>query len=364
MVTSTEPERGPRVAIALQGSFGHERYALGMMAAFQRHKIAFHAASGTVEMMLPLWLYFQGTPVDISEYARSLPPVEALLLPSYLDPGTWQSYLAGAMQDLVTKLGDSGSHEYLHRIFANLTGPAGWLVFNEQHFAQRRGEFERFMHGVTVPIFTNALNAGNFHEVYLYSGPVHEYLDEIKGKKGKTGRREVLELNLDRFIASGARAPILAPIRVQLGAADTHDRQARDEYWMEGAMRCNPPLNPLCDVQSTHILLIRFFARELPSGQSHNLAELLNRYLEVIFTAPLEKEMELIDAMSRMKRAVAILDPAKDVPRFKRLLQEELDLFSHFDTLNPTEPEAMFEHGKEVGEAIVAHYGQLLPTVP
>jgi hypothetical protein len=104
-----DPERAPRVAIALQGSFGHERYALGMMAAFQRHQVTFHAASGTVEMMLPLWLYFQGTPVDIAGYARSLPAVEATLLPSYLDPDTWLSYFEGARKDLAAALRDPGA---------------------------------------------------------------------------------------------------------------------------------------------------------------------------------------------------------------------------------------------------------------
>jgi hypothetical protein len=232
-----------------------------------------------------------------------------------------------------------------------LTGPAGWLVFNQQHFAQRREEYEKRMRAVTVPVFTNAVNAGNFHEIYLYSGPVGDALGTILGAKGRAGRREVLKMDLDRLIASGARAPMLAPIRVHLGAEETRDGRERDEFWMEGALR-----------------LIRFFARSLPSGQTHNFAELLNRYLEVIFTAPLEKEIETINAMSRVKRPVEILDPtdgdpARGVPRFHRLV-EELDLFSHFDALTPAGPETMFEQGREAGEAIVAHYGQLLPTVP
>jgi hypothetical protein len=190
----------------------------------------------------------------------------------------------------------------------------------------------------------------------------------VRGAKWRDGKREVAPMNLDRFIASGARAPMLAPIRVHLDPEDTPDRQARDEYWMEGAMRCNPPLNPLLDVGATTILLIRLFAKQKPSGQTSNESELLDRYLETIFSAPLEKELEFIAAMGKRaqdKPPITILDPANDEctgagRSLATLVSDELDLLSHFESLNPALAGTMFSTGVEVGEQIVSEYRQQL----
>ena len=76
---------------------------------------------------------------------------------------------------------------------------------------------------------------------------------------------------MERFLASGARPPMLAPLGV-------HAESGMDEYWMAGAMRCNPPLNPLIDVGATSILLLRFFAKARPSGRTDNQAELPVNY--------------------------------------------------------------------------------------
>jgi predicted acylesterase/phospholipase RssA len=349
--------KGP-IAIALQGSFGHKYYALGIMCgleeALNESKMRFAAGSGCVEMLLPLWLYFQKNDqrkVAIRDYFSKILDAGPSLIPAII-PGYDLASLLNYGKSVFNPQQLS-----LRHALANCWGPPGGLTFNQYYFNGAVGEeFERLMNSVDAPVFTNALNARNFQEIYLYSGTLPgEKHQKILGKKGRDNRRHLIKLSLQEFIASGSRPPFFAPMRVQCNGTV--------QCWMEGAMRCNPPLNPLIDVGASQILLIRFFAKETTEPEVDNEPELFNRYLDSIFTAPLEKELELIEMVNGFiaksgpdgKRPVEVLDAIEDVKDFQRLVQDELDCFSHFQFAD-LKWESMFERGVTAGRAIASYY--------
>ncbi len=344
--------KGP-LAIALQGSFGHRYYALGIICGLQerldKKKIRFEAGSGCVEMLLPLWLYFSKQKADIRQYFSKMltagEPLIPAIVPGY-DPVSvfnYEKHLVGFVQ----------TPAQVRQALGNFSGPPGGLMFNPFYFNGNAGqEFERLMNGVDHPVFTNALNAQTFQEIYLYSGPLPPGKEErVLGRKGAQGRRRLAELDLERFVASGARPPFFAPKRVHYNGSV--------QYWMEGAMRCNPPLNPLIDVGASQILLIRFFAKR--TSEIANEAELIDRYLDTVFTAPLEKEIDFIETVNRLspangKRKVEVLDAAECVGNFKTLVEDELDCLSHFQSADWYQWDPMFDRGVEAGQAIAEFY--------
>lgn len=346
--------RGQQVAIALQGSFGHKYYAMGIMSALQDQGMKFKAGSGCVEMMLPLWLFFNQE--SIRDYFHKKSSGWESVVQSLASPLRLGYELASCRDYVRSFLNTPQQPLTLSHLFANCFGPPGLCSFDKAYFAGPAGqEFERLMRNVKAPVFTNALNARNFEEIYLYSGPLTEpERKRILGTKGtKEGKRHLLELTLERFIASGARAPYIAPIEVQGEDGST-------QYWMEGAMRCNPPLNPLMDVNASQILLLRFFAKKSGEAAVDNQIELVNRYLESVFTAPLEKEIDMIKAVNRWvakhqatgKKQVQVLDAVDHVPNFRALVENQLDCFSHFEASEHWSWEPMFNRGVEAGAAI------------
>ena len=347
-----------RVGIALQGSFGHKYYALGILNGLQKElpeQIQFAAGSGCVEMLLPLWLYLNKDRIRIPGYFSQMlaagQPLQPAILPGYA-PESLSNYGQSVLNGFLRPF------NFRHAI-ATLSGPPGGLTFNQLYFSGEAGrELERLMRNVEVPVFTNALDARTFQEIYLYSGPLEqEQKNRILGSKGKQRRRQLVELTLREFMASGARAPFFAPIRVERSDGSV-------QYWMEGAMRCNPPLNPLIDVGISKILLIRFFAKETAEAQIDNEAELLNRYFDTVFTAPLEKELDFIETINHIvekkgssgKKHVEILDPSSCVTEFKDLLQNELDCLSHYQAADRGLWHDMFEKGSVAGRAIARYY--------
>jgi len=130
-------------------------------------------------------------------------------------------------------------------------------------------------------------------------------------------------------------------------------------------MRCNPPLNPLVDMGASQILLIRFFAKDIAAVPIDNEAELFNRYYDAVFTAPLEKELDFIEAVNGLvakngangKKSVRIFDPSQEVPAFKKFLEDELDCLSHYEAADAGLWTDMFEKGVRAGRAIAQHYG-------
>ena len=151
---------------------------------------------------------------------------------------------------------------------------------------------------------------------------------------------------------------------------------------MEGALLCNPPLNPFVDLNTkpNQILLIRFFQKEKRRGIGLIKGrDLMDRYLEVNFTAPLEKELHTIrkinkmiegcpDLIDREYRQINIFDPADDpisetVPsNLQRGIQEfqnlvdTLDAFSHFEEANYFKLETIFNQGVIIGKGIFNYY--------
>lgn len=188
----------------------------------------------------------------------------------------------------------------------------------------------------------------------------------------------MLRLTPQYFFASGARPPYIAPMPV--------DVDGQTQYWMEGAMRCNPPLTPLIDLGATHIVLIRFFSKNARDEPNNN-AELNGRFLDAIFNIPLQKEIEsielnnhLVDSIRhvpeldaipeklRRRRKVAILDPADpDKPAassdYIDFLNNELNALSHYDGNYPVRRIQMFKRGCEVGKDLLVHLLNFLPGV-
>ena len=134
-------------------------------------------------------------------------------------------------------------------------------------------------------------------------------------------------------------------------------------------MRCNPPLNPLIDAGAQVIFLVRFFAREKGGeGDKYSSAQMQDRMMEIMFSAPLEKEIEIIQAVSKLKgtEGVRVIDPTNNeafyegqpmrVEAFCDLVQNRLDFFSHHEVLSHSRWRSMFDEGRAVGKAIIDQY--------
>lgn len=428
--TIKTPSRKPRVALAIQGSFGHIDYAAGLLDAFRAHNssrkgkpLTVDTASGCVEMLTPLWLYLadqQGKnslrePV-LTDDKRLSPWAKQRIAPPGVRPDAWNSYLSGLM-DAQSRLADAGlklfTHalspsglsaalrELLHQVeepgaartastesVAELTaalqdvfmynsGLPGQLAFNPFFTAEKQAKLEALCaHEAGPTVFTNATRASDFQEIYLYCGtPPSPGQQRTMVGKGK--QRQVLKLTPEYFFASGARPPYIAPMPVTV--------HGETEHWMEGAMRCNPPLSPLIDMDATHILLIRFFSKDVREEPNNN-AELNERFLDAIFNIPLQKEIESIELNNhiarciphvaadaplapglRQRKEVVILDPADSnnpaaCQDYIDFLHEELNALSHYDANNPVRRAQMFDRGFQIGQKLIQSLQAHLPA--
>ena len=101
-----------KIALALQGSFGHIDYATGILDAFRAHNHAasgrgaptldIAAASGCVEMLTPLWLYLadQRAASSMGEIVidgdnHLSPWARQRMVPPSVRPDAWHSYFFG-----------------------------------------------------------------------------------------------------------------------------------------------------------------------------------------------------------------------------------------------------------------------------
>lgn len=427
-VTGGEGSAAPRIALAVQGSFGHVVYAAGILDAFrelnQRRRagrsggpahggLHFGLASGCVEMMTPLWRYLAAQDADESLRAafvdddHSVPWwVQSRIAPAFARPDAVESYLSGlvAAQKRLTVAtaglfrfppagpgpadrlppagrGADGVAEFsgaLQDALAYASGVPGQMAFNPLFMADKAPELEalcRVDHGPTI--FTNATRARDFGEVYLYTGRDPD--PEARRRMERGGRRRLLRLTPEYFFASGARPPYILPVPVKV--------DGRTEYWMEGAMRCNPPLNPLIDMGATHVVLLRFFCKDAREEPNNN-AELNGRFIDAVFNIPLQKEIESIALNNCIARAIAgmdarsgaacglparrvveVFDPADSHPdnpahcaAYASFLEDELGLLSHFDGANASRRGQMFARGVEIGRELVRHLQAVLPA--
>lgn len=403
--------REPRLALALQGSFGHIDYAAGLLDAFRAHNhraqggssaagarpLHIGTASACVEMLTPLWLYLadqhgaHSLRSAVLEGDKDLPPwARQRIAPPTVRRDAWREYLSG-LADAQGRFARAG-----RRLFAEPAGTAasaefnaawqniamfgsglpGQIAFNPFFTAGREKKLAALCAVEEGPtVFTNATRARDFQEVYLYTGagPGPEQLDALTGKRRQ---RQALRMTPEYFFASGARPPYIAPMPVTV--------RGRTEHWMEGAMRCNPPLVPLIDMGATHILLIRFFSKDV-RDEPNNHAELNERFLDAIFNIPLQKEIESIELNNhiarcmeqvpgdapladslRKRREVAILDPADGgnaaaCPAYIEFLNEELTALSHYDGQSSGSRARMFERGFQIGQALIGDLQRHLP---
>lgn len=405
----------PRIGLAVQGSFGHIVYAAGILDAFRAHnhaspaaqKLEFPLASGCVEMLTPLWLFLSApngvaslrdavvkddflTPWWVQN--RIAPPgIRADALTSYIKGlGQASKRLSMAYQEcLVRAFRLAGSRAAFHGDVDTLTetaiqtinelnaawqdvatyssGIPGSIAFNPFFMAWKSGDLEKCCAGNhTGTVFTNATRAETLDEVYLYSGDDPDAA-QFENLRGSRHQREVRRLTPEFFFASGARPPYIAPIPVET--------ENGTEYWMEGAMRCNPPLNPLVDMGATHIVLLRFFCKH-PEQEPNNNGELNERFLDAIFNIPLQKEIENIEFRNKLSelarnhaeiaaksRAVRIIDPGDpDAPEGRKpcsayldFLSENLGTLSHYDGLTSVRRAEMFDAGFEIGKQLVSY---------
>ena len=282
-----------KIGLAVQGSFGHMFYALGVLEAIREHNASpnshkkhFTCASGCVEMLLPLLMFTkdQNSPKSFrSEVHKPNLPIPPLL-PAQLDMGSWAKWAETLTQSVLAP----------GKLFESFFGPPGNLIFNPAFEQEMAPKLSELMIATEVPVFTNATNATDFSEIYLYASKeplAPSHLEALIGEEDKKPKRQVLLMTPELYFASGARPPFLAPIGVAI--------DGKRQYWMEGAMRCNPPLNPLIKTGADRILLLRFFTKNRTNMNQNywaaeNEAALLERYLEAIFTIPLEKEIEQI----------------------------------------------------------------------
>lgn len=403
----------PRIALAMQGSFGHIVYAAGILDAFRAHnhtappslQLQFPLASGCVEMLTPLWLFLNAPGGDTSlrdavvqdDYltpwwiqTRIAPPgIRADALGTFVNGfGQATKRLSMAYQEcLVRSLRLAGSRAAFHGdldllagsvmqtvnelnaawqdIVTYSTGIPGSIAFNPFFMAWKSPDIAKCCadnHPGTL--FTNATRADTLDEVYLYSGqePDADQLDNLQGSRNQ---REVRRLTPEFFFASGARPPYIAPVPVETDNGT--------EYWMEGAMRCNPPLNPLVDMGATHIVLLRFFCKH-PQQEPNNNGELNERFLDAIFNIPLQKEIEAIEFRNRISgiacehkeiaskaRTVQVIDPGdpdalgkhQPCPAYLDFLSENLGTLSHYDGQTSLRRAEMFDAGVRIGEELV-----------
>jgi hypothetical protein len=410
-----------KIVLAVQGSFGHIDYATGILDAFRAHNFSAQAAgeptleiaaaSGCVEMLTPLWLYLANQNAattmrdTVLDEDRTLPLwAQSRLASPTVRLDAWNTYFSGLI-DAQSRLAEAGLKMFTRAVTphkaqaddtrsragitatADLTaaledvamynsGLPGQIAFNPFFTAAKAADLEQLCAKTTGPtLFTNATRASDLQEVYLYCGaePSAAQKATMRGK----ARRQVLRLTPEYFFASGARPPYIAPMPVEV--------DGKTQHWMEGAMRCNPPLSPLIDMDATHIVLIRFFnkdAREVPN----NNTELNERFLDAIFSIPVQKEIENIklnnafahtldkvpnkDAIPeslRHRREVVILDPADRnnsaaSPAYIKFLNEELNAVSHYDSVNPVRRAQMFDRGFQVGQVLIADLMRHLST--
>lgn len=424
--------KNTRIALAVQGSFGHIDYAAGVLDAFRAHNHAapadgkptldIDAASGCVEMLTPLWLYLadQNAKSSMRDIVlnedTSLPLwAQQRIAPPAVRPDAWNSYFSGLigaqsrwaeanLKLLTHSMTPRGLSETLHHALHNAqvgnsapptgvaataeltaawqdalmysSGLPGQMAFNPYFTAEKAASLGKLCAKTDGPtLFTNATRASDFQEIYLYCGAAPNALQEA-AMRGKPDRRQVLRLTPEYFFASGARPPYFAPMPVNV--------HGKTEHWMEGAMRCNPPLTPLIDMDATHIVLIRFFSKDAREEPNNN-AELNGRFLDAIFNIPLQKEIESIELNNKLaryigrldgmdalpenlrrRREVAILDPAdRDNPAaspdYINFLNEDLNALSHYDAGNPIRRAQMFDRGFQVGKLLSAHLQKHLP---
>jgi len=386
-----EASKGKRIALAVQGSFGHMFYAAGILEAFREHNlehpkepIEFSCASGCVEMMLPLWLYFsaESEAVSIKERLRAFFAPHVAAWPKIglaaADGDTWSDYWAGvgaSAQEVCSRLLEGKLQPDLvvgaYRKWAlSMIGLPGLFVFNRRYMTAKRESLQQLIDGVTVPVFSNAMNAADFKEIYLYAHPIG-LTDVERSKLVGTNRegepkRHVIPMTTELYFATGARPPLFAPIKVK------GDGIEGEQYWMEGAMRCNPPLNPLVDEGADHIVLLRFFPKKMPKPRLLSELAVYERYTDAIFTVPLEKERETIETVNKLlkrfdgcprpdapgrgqgtaaKQIVEITDAADVSCAFETFIREELDYVTHFEA--NLKWETMFERGRAIGKELI-----------
>ena len=365
----------PKLGLAVQGSFGHEPYALGILQGLQDgrngQRIPLVAATANVEMLAPTLLYAQGSNgADLAAYHQS----EARnVLRELFTPRLIPNLSPQEAASRLTQAGQLGLYYLLNpRTLAaaaadgslfweqlKAVSPNGVYQFNPAFIEQLRPTLEEWFAKAGLPVFTNILNAKNLAEHYLLAGPLPSGAKLEKPAAGHHAGRVLEPLTTDRFFASGARPPFLPPYEVE------------GEFFLEGAMRCNPPLNPLIECGCEAILLLRFFAKDKPRGNTQDGLELYDRYLEVIFGAPLQKEIETIELVNRLlektpipgKQPVRVIDASSandGVPAFRELVERELDYASHFAEQIPQNRERMYERGHEIGRQLAETYrGQL-----
>jgi predicted acylesterase/phospholipase RssA len=420
-----------KIALAVQGSYGHVYYATGMLDAFRAHNnraarsnqplISMEAGSGCVEMLSPLYFLLSQQSAEkslldlLNEEVAALPLVaQTLLLSAGIRADAWQNAMRGFLAtqwqfaDAFTKLMAHKCEwplfkDVLENMFnspkavsrrgkdigATMTcateelltywsGLPGMLAFSPFFMAATTGGLTTRYKDYDGPtIFSNATNASDLEERYLYYGKAPSTAQK-NAMSGTTRPRRVLQMTPAYYFASGARPPYIAPMPV--------DVEGKVEYWMEGAMRCNPPLTPLIDVGATHIILLRFFGQEKPP-QPENYAQLNDRSMDVMFSIPLQKELESIrlnnhlaaciqhvpnsdslPASIQQRRHVHVLDPAdKNNPaylkEYAQFINDDLNALSHYASADPALQGEMFECGREIGEAVVARLLYLLGDV-
>jgi hypothetical protein len=417
-----------KIALAVQGSYGHVFYATGMLDAFRAYNhravknnqstLCAQVGSGCVEMLTPLYflLAHQCGEESLShplkqEFAKLPLAAQQSLFPAGIRSDAWQNYfrglaasqwqfseewinlLAGKFElPLLTEAlstifnGEQSIQRRGKGISANLTratedllmyysGLPGMLAFNPFFIAATQGNLGKRYDSYSGPtIFSNATNAVDLGERYLYYGdaPSETQQKTICGSKRK---RQLLRMTPEYFFASGARPPYIAPMPVKVG----HDI----EFWMEGAMRCNPPLTPLIDMGATHIILLRFFSQDR-RALLNNTLQLNERSMDVMFSIPLQKELESIhlnnhlaacqsqlptDAELResvpLRRHIYVLDPSDEtnpayVREYSQFVNNDLNALSHYAAINTAMQDEMFERGAEIGQIVVKHLLHLL----
>lgn len=427
MATSTNI----KIALAIQGSYGHVFYATGMLDAFRAYNhraaknnqptIQAHAGSGCVEMLSPLYFLLTQQAGETSliqplkDEISALPSIaKSTLYPAGIREDAWQNYMRGL---LATQSHFNGAfarlmaHQYewpllkdalesilnsprsVSRRFQNAeatftraaeellmywSGLPGLYAFNPFFMAAAKGNLaNRYATYDGPTIFSNATRASDLEERYLYYGKAPDDGEKTK-MSGTMRRRAVLKMTPEYFFASGARPPYIAPMPVEV--------DGKIEYWMEGAMRCNPPLTPLIDIGTTHIILLRFFSLDKPP-QPNNALQLNDRSMDVMFSAPLQKELESIRLNNHLaacvphapnadtlpvsiqqRKHIHVLDPAdKNNPaylkEYEQFINDDLNALSHYAGSSTALQDEMFERGTEVGKAVVARLLYLLGDV-
>jgi predicted acylesterase/phospholipase RssA len=258
------------------------------------------------------------------------------------------------------------------------SGLPGQIAFSPLFTEAKKAELDALFSKDAGPtVFTNATRATDFEEIYQYTGTTPESR-QLAAMTGSTQKRQVMRMTAESFFASGARPPYIAPMPVNV--------DGQTEYWMEGAMRCNPPLTPLIDMDATHIIVLRFFSKDARSEPNNNM-ELNERFLDAIFNIPLQKEIESIEFNNhiarclqhlpdnapvaeslRRRREITILDPADGSniaasPRFIEFLSDELNALSHYDANIPARRAQMFDRGVQIGEQLIADLLKHLPAI-